>query len=238
MNYKTIDLSAWERGDLFRYYMDDMRVVTGMTVDIDVTPLVTYAKKHDLHFYPCMLWVVSKVLNSHDEFKYAWSEAGELIRYTYISPSHVLFHEEDEQFTKFVTPYTDDILAFHKQVLADELRYHSARGILGDQPKNSFDVSCLPWVRYRQFDLHVFDAGTHLAPVVTWGKYEEENGAQVLPLSMQIHHAVADGFHVSRFFVEVQRLIDQLESKDDENERLLEISSDKEPEKIVEKDAL
>ncbi len=77
-------------------------------------------------------------------------------------------------------------------------------------PKNTFDVSCLPWVKYKSFDIHVFDSGTYLAPVVTWGKYGEENGRIVMPLSMNIHHAVADGFHLCRFFSEVQELINKL----------------------------
>lgn len=75
---------------------------------------------------------------------------------------------------------------------------------------NTFDVSCLPWVRYKNFDIHVFDEGKYLAPVVTWGKYEIENGKTVLPLSMNIHHAVADGWHLSRFFVDVQEIINTL----------------------------
>ena len=28
MNYKMVDFSTWPRGDLFRFYMDHMRVVT------------------------------------------------------------------------------------------------------------------------------------------------------------------------------------------------------------------
>ena len=77
-------------------------------------------------------------------------------------------------------------------------------------PPNTFDVSCLPWVRYRSFDMHIFDSGTYLAPVVTWGKYAREGERTVLPVSMNIHHAVADGFHLSRFFLELQELLDAL----------------------------
>ena len=47
-----------------------------------------------------------------------------------------------------------------------------------------------------------------MAPVVTWGKYEDEGDKTLMPLTMNIHHAVADGFHLSRFFNEVQELID------------------------------
>ena len=31
-----------------------------------------------------------------------------------------------------------------------------------------------------------------------------------MPLTMNIHHAVADGFHLSRFFTEVQEQMDAL----------------------------
>ncbi|MCI8687725.1 MAG: chloramphenicol acetyltransferase, partial [Lawsonibacter sp.] len=34
-----------------------------------------------------------------------------------------------------------------------------------------------------------------------------DNDRLVMPLTMNIHHAVADGFHLSRFFNEVQALI-------------------------------
>lgn len=65
----------------------------------------------------------------------------------------------------------------------------------------------MPWVKYKHFDVHVFDEGKFLAPVVIWGKYEHENGRLMMPLTMNIHHAVADGFHLSSFFNEVQDMI-------------------------------
>jgi chloramphenicol O-acetyltransferase type A len=94
--------------------------------------------------------------------------------------------------------------------MADREKIKEERGILADQPRNFFDASCLPWVRYRHFDLHVFDEGNFLAPVVTFGKYEEECHGTIMPLTMNIHHAVADGFHLSRFFCEVQAMIDEI----------------------------
>uniref|UniRef100_UPI001FDAB5FD CatA-like O-acetyltransferase n=1 Tax=Clostridioides difficile TaxID=1496 RepID=UPI001FDAB5FD len=58
--------------------------------------------------------------------------------------------------------------------------------------------------------VHVFDEGKFLAPVITWGKYELEQERYIMPLTMNIHHAVADGFHLSRFFNEVQELINSI----------------------------
>ncbi len=207
MHYTVIDLSKWDRGKLFRFYIEKMRIVMSLTVDIDVTNLRIYSEKTGVGFYPLMLWVVSKVINSHDEFKYSWDKDGHLIRWDYVSPSHTDFHDEDETFTKMVTEYSDDLFEFCNMVKTDQERYKNDRAVLDDQPLNFFDVSCLPWVKYKHFDVHVFDEGKFLAPVVTWGRYEPENGRLIMPLTMNIHHAVADGFHLSRFFNEVQDAI-------------------------------
>ena len=208
MNYSKIDLNTWKRGSLFKFYIDNMRIVMSLTVDIDVAPLLAYARKNKLRFYPAMIWVVAKVINSHDEFKYAWDSNGNLIRWDSISPFYAIFNQEDESFTKFVTEYSDNLLDFCKRVENDRKKYENERAIIKNQPQNFFDVTCLPWVRYKHFDVHVFDDGKFLAPVVTWGKYEQVSDNKVLmPLTMNIHHAVADGFHLSRFFNEVQTLI-------------------------------
>lgn len=214
MNYTRVDMTTWPRAELFNFYIEKMRIVMSLTVDIDVAPLLAYTKKHNLKFYPAMLWVVSKVINSHDEFKYSWDADGNLIRWDFVSPSYADFHSEDENFTKLMTEYSESLSDFHARFLADREKHRNDRAVLPNQAPNFFDVSCLPWVRYKHFDVHVFDEGKFLAPVVTWGKYEAEGDKVLMPLTMNIHHAVADGFHLSRFFNEVQGLINHLEEYD------------------------
>lgn len=208
--YTQVNLREWSRGSLFKHYMDRMRMVMSLTVDIDVTGLVAFAKENHLKVYPSMIWVVSNVVNAHDEFKYGWDSGGNLIKWDFISPSYVDFHKEDERFAKYVTAYSDDLFDFCRRFMLDREKNRHERAFADHQPPNFFDVSCLPWVRYRHFDVHVFDEGAFLAPVITWGRYEMERGRFLMPLSMNIHHAVADGFHLSRFFVEVQELIRSL----------------------------
>ena len=156
-----------------------------------------------------MIWAVSKVLNAHAEFRYGWDKRGRLVLWDQIEPYYAHFHPDRETFVKLVTPFDTDLETFHRRFLEDRRRYAALDHFdLTDVPPNTFDVSCLPWVRYRSFDMHIFDSGTYLAPVVTWGKYEREGARTVLPVSLNIHHAVADGFHLSRFFLELQELLD------------------------------
>lgn len=210
MNCTLVNLNEWSRGSLFKFHIDKMRIVMSLTADVNVTNLRAYSKKNNLNFYPLMLWVVSKIINSHDEFKYSWDDAGNLIKWDFVSPSYTDFHADDENFVKMVTEYSDDLFEFCSRVDKDRQRHKNERAILVNQPPNFFDVSCLPWIKYSHFDIHVFDEGKFLAPVITWGKFEEKDGKLIMPLTMNIHHAVADGFHLSRFFNEVQELVDSL----------------------------
>lgn len=213
-HYTKVDLNEWNRGRLFKTYIDNMRIVMSLTVDVDVTNLIQFCEKNNLKFYPSMLWIVSKVVNSHDEFKYAWNDKGDLIKWNFVSPSYTEFHKEDESFTKLVTEFSDDLFEFHARFMLDKENHKADRGFAEDQPLNFFDVSCLPWVKYSHFDVHVFDEGKFLAPVITWGKFEKVQEKHIMPLTMNIHHAVADGFHLCRFFNETQEVINTLDREE------------------------
>ena len=208
--YTKVDINTWKRRDLFKLYTTELPIVMNITVDIDVTNIYDFTKKHGLRFYPAMMWVVSKIINSRDEFKLSLNEKGELIRWDTVSPSYTDFNPETEEFVKFVTEYSDDLYEFHDRVVKDCKKHKNECGFLPDQPKNIFDISCLPWVKYNSLTLHVGGGYKCLFPVVIWGKFEEENGRKVMPVTFNINHAVADGFHASRFFDDLQRAINEL----------------------------
>jgi chloramphenicol O-acetyltransferase type A len=211
MNYKVIDIDSWERRELFRLYTTDLKIVMNMTVDIDVTSLVKYVKERGMRFYPTMIWLVSKIMNSHEEFRYSLNKNGELICWDSVSPSYTDFNPETKKFVKFVTEYSDDLDEFHARAVADCAKYKWESGFIPNQPENFFDISCLPWTRYKSFDLHVSgDSNERMFPVVIWGKYEECDGKFIMPVTVNFNHAAGDGYHVCRFFEELKKEIQVL----------------------------
>ena len=207
--HTIVDLSVWDRGPVFRHFIDDLRCVMSMTVDLDVSRLLNSLHKRGLSFYPAMIWMVTRVLNAHDEFRYGWDDRNRLVLWERIEPYYADFRPDRQTFVKLVTPFDPDPALFHRRFLKDRKRYAALDHFdQMDVPPNTFDISCLPWIRYRSFDMHIFDSGTYLGPVVTWGKYEPVEERVLMPLSLNIHHAVADGFRLSRFFLELQELAD------------------------------
>ena len=76
-------------------------------------------------------------------------------------------------------------------------------------PENTFPVSMIPWTSFEGFNLNLQNGYDYLLPIFTFGKYYEDGGKYYIPLSIQVHHAVCDGFHVCRFINELQELLNK-----------------------------
>lgn len=209
MNYTKIDVESWERRDLFKLYTNELKIVMNMTVDVDITNFITQIKRSGLRFYPTMIWIVSRIMNARDEFKYCLTQDGELIKWDFVSPSYTDFNKETEKFNKFVTEYSPDFKVFYERAVSDCERHRNESGFIPNQPRNTFDITCLPWTNYKSFDLHIYGDGKSLFPIVMWGKYREEHGKFLLPVTAMFHHAVTDGFTLCRFFEELSKEVNE-----------------------------
>lgn len=65
----------------------------------------------------------------------------------------------------------------------------------------------VPWTSFEGFNLNLEKGYSYLLPIFTMGRYYKNEERWLLPLAVQVHHGVCDGFHVSRFINELQELI-------------------------------
>ena len=68
MNYKVIDKEKYYRKGVFRHFTEDCRCSTSITARIDVTELATHSKNTGTKFYINFLYILSKVLNSREDY--------------------------------------------------------------------------------------------------------------------------------------------------------------------------
>ncbi len=74
---------------------------------------------------------------------------------------------------------------------------------------NWFDASFISFLSYDSLNVELPDGYLHFAPLVNWGRYREENGRFVMPVTVRLNHAVADGYLVARVFRLLQQEIDE-----------------------------
>lgn len=60
---------------------------------------------------------------------------------------------------------------------------------------------------FTAFNLNLAD--NDLLPILTIGKHAEQDGRTLMPLAIQAHHAVCDGWPLGQFVEDVQRLADE-----------------------------
>ena len=67
-------------------------------------------------------------------------------------------------------------------------------------------LSCLPWLRFTAMS-NPNSGPDDCIPRISWGKFFEHDSIWLMPVSVQVHHALVDGIHVGRFFEMLERVI-------------------------------
>ena len=211
MNYKIIDKETYYRKGVFRHFTEDCKCSTSMTARIDVHDLVSYSKKTSSKFYINFLYILSKVMNSREDYRmgYLWS-TNELICYDVIHPTQYIFHEDTETCTPVYTEYNEKYEIFYDNAQKDIERAKQTRtyGLDMASHPNWFDASYIPWLSYDSLNIELPDGYLFFAPIINWGKYREENGRLVMPVSVRLNHAIADGYLVANVFRLLQKQIE------------------------------
>ena len=203
MSYKVINKETYYRKGVFRHFSEDCKCSTSMTARIDVTKLVRYSKESKTKFYINFLYILSKVLNSRDDYKMGYLyQTNELICYDVINPTQYIFHEDTETCTPVYTEYDENYEKFYDNASKDIERAKNTREYMLDMANhlNWFDASYIPWISYDSLNIELPDGYLFFAPIINWGKYREENGKLLMPVSVRLNHAIADGYLIANVF--------------------------------------
>ena len=194
MNFQKLDLDRWDRREYYHHFTQEVICTYSLTTDLDITPLETQ------RLYPAMLWLLTDTVNEFPEFRTQETSQGVGIFDT-MHPSYTIFHRERKTFSSIWTEFSPDYREFLSRYEADVETYRNAGTFAPKlkKPENCFDVSMLPWLSFTGFNLNVHNGGRHLLPIFTLGKTRRQVGRTSLPLAIQAHHAVCDGYHTAAF---------------------------------------
>ena len=203
MNYRVIDKEKYYRKGVFRHFSEDCKCSTSITARVDVTELKECSKNTGTKFYINFLYLLAKVLNSRDDYKmgYLW-QTDTLICYDKINPAQYIFHDDTETCTPVYTEYYEYYAEFYKNCAEDIEKAKQTRdyGLDMANHPNWFDASYISWLSYDSLNIELPDGYLFFAPIINWGKYREENGRFVMPVTVRLNHAIADGYLVAKVF--------------------------------------
>lgn len=206
--FHPISLENWPRAETYRHFMEEVPCTYSMCVNLDISRFLPVVREKGLKFFPTFLYGLSLVVNRHREFRMRLDEQGNPGYFDQVNPCFTVFHPEQECFSNVWTQFEPDFDTFYQRYLEDMAEFGEKTESKPMEEGNTFDVSCIPWASFTGFNLNLPKAYGYFAPIFTVGKYFEESGKIKLPLAIQVHHAVCDGFHVSRLVNELQEWAD------------------------------
>lgn len=209
MNYKKIELEQWDRKEHFLHYRHNLQCGFSLTTKIDITALKAILTKNNLKFYPAMVYLIAKTVNYYPESRMAIKN-DELVIWDYTNPAYTIFHPETETFSELWSEYFEDFDTFLQGYNQDFQQYKNNLNLSAKPnfPENHFCISMIPWVSFDGFNLNVANVNDYYPPIFTMGKFIQQNDKYLLPISIQVHHATCDGFHIARIVNKLQELCD------------------------------
>lgn len=205
----TVDLSTWPRAEAFHYYKTYARPHFAVTSRLDVTDLMTRLKPAGTSAYRASLFAIGAGIHAVPElcmrFRGDRVIRHDTVELTMSVPTHA------GSFGFAYVPFDPSFATF--DATAKALIEEVAQGTAFDANTGPRDdlayLSCMPWLDYTSLS-NALPGPNDCIPRVGWGKITEASNRWSMPMTLEVHHALADGAHVGAYFAAVQAALDAL----------------------------
>ena len=208
---RKIDMETWERRALFDFFRPFTEPFHGVCLRVDCTATYRYAKQHDFSVFLSMLHRSLVAAQQVENFRTRIVDGTAWIFDEIDGGSAVGRPNGTIGFAHY--PYRAGIAEFVTEASVEVARVRQRNDLERPPQVNLIRYSALPWLDFTSLS-HARDmAKEDSAPRITFGKMTEADGRRTMPVSIHVHHALADGLHVAQFVEQFQRLLDAPDSQ-------------------------
>lgn len=208
MTFHEIDLTRYPRRAHFEHFLTQPNPHVGVTVDVDVTDLVRICREKGWSFYLAFIHIAARAANAVPELRQRIRGEG-IVEYDRCGTSHVELLEDGTYC--YCTLYHDPDQSFADYMAAAAIQRERARA--GADIEEDEDVEGLlfmtsvPWLHYTQLTQPT--AGpSDTNPRISWGRFQADyRGRLMMPLTLLVHHGLADGLQIAQFYAGVEKLL-------------------------------
>jgi len=204
---RYVDLARWPRRGVFEFFRDFDKPYFNICTRLDVTELLTFLRSSGIagvslayHYFAL------RAANAIEPFRYRLRDGRVLVHPVIHGGTTVLL--PNESFALAYFEYTEDFEKFACMAGDAINAARSGDGVF--RPHANDDMihfTTLPWVSFTSMS-HARNWGREDAvPKIAFGKFERQNERVLLPFSVEVHHALMDGFHMGQYLTLLEELI-------------------------------
>jgi chloramphenicol O-acetyltransferase type A len=193
-----LEIDKWNRKSHFNFFKNYDNPFYNICSNIEVTELHKYCKDSGSSFFLASLYLSIKAANEIPEFRYRIEEDKVFI-YDKVHPSSTVLNE-DKTFGFCDFTYYDMFKEFEQngKVSVDETI--KAKSLTTKEYRNDvIHYTTIPWISLTSLT-HARNFGTEDSiPKIVFGKYFNDNNKLMIPICVEVHHSLVDGYHIGKY---------------------------------------
>ncbi|GHA81430.1 CatA-like O-acetyltransferase [Pontibacter akesuensis] len=202
---------GWEREEHFHFFRSFAQPFFNVHTQIDITKLYHYAKWEGLPVSLAYLYAATEGTRATENFLLRL-EGDEVVKYEAVDISTTVL--KDNKTISFVhLPHHPDLHTFcqHASEIIAEVK-KSNKLFCGHNGPDLVHATTLPWFNFKGMEHAHPEDPSDAIPKLAFGRLEWKGQQVMLPVSVRVHHALADGYHIHLFLESINRTIDAVGS--------------------------
>jgi chloramphenicol O-acetyltransferase type A len=204
---QRVDLEKWERRALFPFFHAFSEPFHGVCLRVDCTATYNFAKAQGFSVFLSLLHRSLVAAQQIENFRTRIVD-GAVWRYDVVNGGSAVGRPNGTiGFAHY--PYRERIAEFVGEASVEVERVRQRHDLERPEDANLIRYSTLPWFDFTSIS-HARDfSHEDSAPRITFGKITETAGRRTMPVSIHVHHGLADGLHVAQFVDHFQKSLDE-----------------------------
>ncbi|MCF8204727.1 MAG: hypothetical protein K9J82_06630 [Methylotenera sp.] len=215
MQDRDIPLADWPRRAALAHFRHMAQPAFSVTAPVDVTGLRERAARHGATPWLAYHHAALEAANAVDGMRQTLIDEGTGVREFATIHASTTVLRDDGSFGFLTLPRDPTLADFAARAKQNLPRVRSARGDLfkADDPgdvrvETLVHMTALPWFAFTAFT-HARGQGDD-RPKIAFGRFTPQGERLLMPVAVDVHHALCDGVHVGRFFEVFQAQLDHI----------------------------
>lgn len=203
---QLIDIQNWHRKDQFAFFNRFEEPFFGVTVQVSCGHAYAFAKANKLSFFQYYLHKSLQAANAIESFRLRIQDEQVYVYDTvHASPT---INRPDGTFGFSYINYHPNFNQFSQAAQVEIDKVQNSTGLIpAVSGENVIHYSSIPWLHFTSLSHARSFSFKDSIPKISFGKMIDQNGDKIMPMSVHVHHALMDGFHVAAYVDLFQELM-------------------------------
>ncbi len=202
MQTRKIDIETWGRKDAYHHYISFQDPNFNITAPLEISPLFDFCKQNNQNLYFSYLHLATRAVNEIDEFHYRINENG-VTWFERIDCAPTVLDKNKKLLFSHLDYYSNQKTFIENSQKVTQEVLENGKMDAGNKPSVIY-TTALPWIAFTSVKHPVPQKGGSGIPIIAFGKIYEQNEKRWMPVSLDVHHALMDGYHAGMFFEKLQ----------------------------------